>query len=145
MYVMYLTQNIDIKAGDLKSDIPDPVKDHLKGKKVNFASQEYHQVHTILSSNYASSHCNQTSVLKANVTNNLSLVSDHKQRILDQKSKTASIITSEQRFEVGVQIILGFSMEISGPIFHCSLPLQLLFQTSSSKIIVSNCGAGTPN
>ncbi len=50
-----------------------------------------------------------------------------------------SIITSNQTFEVVVQIILGFSEESKAHIFHGSLPLQLLFWTSSSlspKIIV---------
>ena len=38
-----------------------------------------------------------------------------------------SIITPEQTFEVPVQLILGFSKEVSAHILHGSLPLQLLF------------------
>ncbi len=43
-----------------------------------------------------------------------------------------SIITPEQTFEVRVQLILGFSEEVSAHIFHASLPLHLLFWTNSS-------------
>ncbi len=60
---------------------------------------------------------NHTSVLNSYITNILLFL---------------SIIPPEQTFEVRVQLILGFSKEVSAHIFHGSLPLQLLFWTNSS-------------